>query len=157
MPELTFSQRQLMNRARKFVTMKMKKRMELRQTKKSKKDKAKMRKLLSEQLLEKIKQQFAGQGFDVQQEEGADGSAQPKLTFKLERQEEPEKEAAQETVLEAAQESQTSDTGNLAAEKDQELRKKLAEKPVDAGSTGSDDVITIQSKKVKTRKRKSKA
>ena len=29
-PELTFSQRQLMNRARKFVTMKMRKRMELR-------------------------------------------------------------------------------------------------------------------------------
>ena len=38
-PELTFSQRQLMARARKFVTMKMKKRAELRQTKKEVKDK----------------------------------------------------------------------------------------------------------------------
>ena len=36
-PELTFSQRQLMNRARNFVTMRMKRRAELRMTKQGKK------------------------------------------------------------------------------------------------------------------------
>ena len=36
-PELTFSQRQLMNRSRKFVTMRMKKRQEIRTTKKGRK------------------------------------------------------------------------------------------------------------------------
>ena len=40
-----------MNRARKFITMRMKKRMELRMTKKGKKDRIQARKLLSEQLM----------------------------------------------------------------------------------------------------------
>lgn len=54
-PELTFSQRQLMNRARKFITMRMKKRMELRMTKKGKKDRVQARKLLSEQLMQQLR------------------------------------------------------------------------------------------------------
>ena len=58
-PELTFSQRQLMNRARKFITLKMKKRMELRTTKKTIKDKVKMRKLLSEKIMDQLRAQFA--------------------------------------------------------------------------------------------------
>jgi uncharacterized protein (DUF2344 family) len=57
-PELTFSQRQLMNRARKFITLKMKKRMELRTTKKTIKDKVKMRKLLSEKIMDQLRAQF---------------------------------------------------------------------------------------------------
>ena len=44
-----------MNRARKFVTMKMKKRMELRMTKKGKKDRLKARKLLSEQVMQQLR------------------------------------------------------------------------------------------------------
>ena len=40
-----------MNRARKFITMRMKKRMELRMTKNAKKEKMKARKLLSEQVI----------------------------------------------------------------------------------------------------------
>lgn len=58
-PELTFSQRQLMNRARKFITMKMRKRMEMRLTKKDKKDKIKARKRLSEQVLAQLRARFA--------------------------------------------------------------------------------------------------
>ena len=50
-PELTFTQRQLMNKARKFVTLKMKKRMELRMTKKGKKDRIMAKKMLSEQII----------------------------------------------------------------------------------------------------------
>jgi len=51
-PEMTYSQIQLMNKARKFVTLKMKKRQEMAANKRSKKDKIKMRKLLSKQLIE---------------------------------------------------------------------------------------------------------
>ena len=40
-----------MNRARKFVTLKMKKRMELRMTKKGKKDRIMAKKMLSEQII----------------------------------------------------------------------------------------------------------
>lgn len=76
-PELTFSQRQLMNRARKFITMRMRKRMELRMTKKEKKDKVKARKLLSDQVLTQLKAKLAEQGLlndkgeiDGQQAEG---------------------------------------------------------------------------------------
>ena len=49
--EPTFSERQLMNRARKFITMRMKKRMELRMTKNANKERIKARKLLSEQVI----------------------------------------------------------------------------------------------------------
>ena len=55
-PPLTFSQRQLMNRARKFITMRMKKRQELRVVKKGKKDKVKQRKLLSNSMLDQLRQ-----------------------------------------------------------------------------------------------------
>jgi len=41
-----------MNRARKFITKKMAKRMELRATKKTKKDHLKARKLFSEQVMD---------------------------------------------------------------------------------------------------------
>ena len=51
-----------MNRARKFVTMKMKKRSELRTTKTGIKDKKKMRKLLSDQILSQLRAQFEQQG-----------------------------------------------------------------------------------------------
>jgi len=54
-PELTFSQRQLMAKARKFVTLRMKKRQEMRQGKKSKKQQLKMRQLMSDRLLEQLK------------------------------------------------------------------------------------------------------
>ena len=51
-----------MNRARKFVTLKMKKRMELRATKKTIKDKILMRKMLSEKIMGQLRAQFAAQG-----------------------------------------------------------------------------------------------
>ena len=51
-----------MNRARKFVTLKMKKRMELRATKKTIKDKIQMRKMLSEKIMGQLRAQFAAQG-----------------------------------------------------------------------------------------------
>ncbi len=44
-----------MNKARKFITMKMKKRMELRMTKKGKKDRLKARKMLSEQVIAQLR------------------------------------------------------------------------------------------------------
>ena len=44
-----------MNRARKFITMKMRKRAELRATKKTKKDRMNARKLLSEQLMKQLR------------------------------------------------------------------------------------------------------
>lgn len=50
-PEPTFSQRQLMNRARKFVTMKMKKRAEMRVAKGSLKDRIRAKKVLSEKVM----------------------------------------------------------------------------------------------------------
>ena len=53
-PEMTFGQIQLMNRARKFVTMRMKKRAEIRMGKKQLKEKARYRQLLSAQLLEQL-------------------------------------------------------------------------------------------------------
>ena len=54
-PEMTFTQIQLMNRARKFVTMRMRKRMEIRMGKRSKKDKMQMRQLLSDQLMAQLR------------------------------------------------------------------------------------------------------
>jgi len=44
-----------MNRARKFITMKMKRRMELSKTKKSKKERMKARKLLSDSLMKQLR------------------------------------------------------------------------------------------------------
>lgn len=55
-PELTFSQRQLMNRARKFVTFKMKKRMEMRENKKTMKDKRNLKKQLSDKIMNQLRQ-----------------------------------------------------------------------------------------------------
>lgn len=49
--ELTFAQQQLVNRARSFVTMKMKRRQNLRDQKKEGKSLKKLRKLLSDQLM----------------------------------------------------------------------------------------------------------
>lgn len=49
--ELTFGQQQLVNRARSFVTMKMKRRQNLRDQKKEGKNLKKLRKLLSDQLM----------------------------------------------------------------------------------------------------------
>ena len=57
-PELTFSQRQLMNRARKFVTLRMKRRKELSMSKQGKKNLIKQRKLLSEQVMAQLRQRF---------------------------------------------------------------------------------------------------
>ena len=54
-PELTFSQRQLMNRARKFVTLRMKRRKELSMSKQGKKNLLKQRKLLSEQVMAQLR------------------------------------------------------------------------------------------------------
>ena len=54
-PELTFTQRQLMNRARKFVTLRMKRRAELRMTKQGKKNRAQQRKLLSAQVIAQLR------------------------------------------------------------------------------------------------------
>ena len=65
-PELTFSQRQLMNRARKFVTLRMKRRAELRMTKNGKKSKANQRKLLSEQVIAQLRERFAQQGREAE-------------------------------------------------------------------------------------------
>lgn len=48
--ELTFSQQQLVNRARTFVTMKMKRRQNLRESKKEAKNIIKMKKIMSDQL-----------------------------------------------------------------------------------------------------------
>lgn len=60
--------------------MKMKKRLELRATKKSKKDKLKMRKLLSDQIMNQLRAQFAQQGMiEAEGEEGADPT---KIVFK---------------------------------------------------------------------------
>ncbi len=50
-PEMTYGQILLMNKARKFVTMRMKKRAEIRQGKKQRKDAGKLRELLSTQML----------------------------------------------------------------------------------------------------------
>ena len=57
-PEMTFGQILLMNKARKFVTMRMKKRMEIRMGKKQKKENNKLRQLLSTQLLQQLKDNF---------------------------------------------------------------------------------------------------
>jgi len=51
--ELTFSQMQLVNKARSFVTLKMKKRQIIRQQKNEKKEITKLKKLLAHQLIQK--------------------------------------------------------------------------------------------------------
>lgn len=68
--ELTFAQQQLVNRARSFVTMKMKRRQNLRDQKKEGKNLKKLRKLLSDQLMSG--QQAIGQGFEIEDDEDDD-------------------------------------------------------------------------------------
>lgn len=57
-PELTFSQRMLVNRARQFITKRMRRRVELRQAKQSKKQQRQMRAQLSQKLYEQFKTQI---------------------------------------------------------------------------------------------------
>lgn len=116
-PELTFSQRQLMNRARKFVTMKMKKRMEMRANKKTMKDKRNMRKMLSDQIMNQLRQQFQEQGMIEAEGDPADPT---KLVFK----------AKEVEAVEERPEGLAADTGNHQsgeAEKSQKVVKKISE------------------------------
>lgn len=64
--ELTFGQQQLVNRARSFVTMKMKRRQNLRDQKKDGKNLKRLRKILSDQLMS---QQGMQQEIEVDDEE----------------------------------------------------------------------------------------
>jgi len=118
-----------MNKARKFVTMRMRRRIELRTSKNEKKDKVKARKAMSEQLLKQLRAQFAQQGM-IDDDTGeidtdkiqTDAEGKKKLVFKLGGDEENKSEAIQVTVP-AKQEEQvinnmraSADTGNQAAE-----------------------------------------
>lgn len=53
-PELTFSQRMIVNRARSFITKRMKRRVEMRTVKSSKKTVRKMKLLLSDEMMSKF-------------------------------------------------------------------------------------------------------
>jgi hypothetical protein len=50
-PELTFSQRMIVNRARSFITKRMKHRLEMRSVKQGKKNQRKMKLLLSDEMM----------------------------------------------------------------------------------------------------------
>ena len=171
--EPTFSQRQLMNKARKFVTMRMRRRIELRTSKNEKKDKVKARKAMSEQLLKQLRAQFAQQGM-IDDETGevdtdkiqTDVEGKKKFVFTLGGDEE-KKESIQVTVPTKQEEKVSSsnmrasaDTGNQAAEseKRQAMRQQQEQQQqADAGSTGGDEVINIESNPLKKKKkRKSK-
>lgn len=172
--EPTFSQRQLMNKARKFVTMRMRRRIELRTSKNEKKDKVKARKAMSEQLLKQLRAQFAQQGM-IDDETGevdtdkiqTDAEGKKKFVFTLGGDEE-KKESIQVTVPTKQEEKVSSssnmrasaDTGNQAAEseKRQAMRQQQEQQQqADAGSTGGDEVINIESNPLKKKKkRKSK-
>ena len=95
-----------MNRARKFITMKMKKRIELRDAKNKVKNKIKARKLLSEQVLAQLRAQFEQQGLMVEegQEEGN----------KIETGGDAEDDEGGEPIISAK--SPSADTGNQAVE-----------------------------------------
>ena len=54
-PELTFSQRMIVNRARQFITKRMKHRMEMRAVKQGKKNMKKYKLLLSDEMMKQFK------------------------------------------------------------------------------------------------------
>jgi hypothetical protein len=58
-PELSFAQRMLVNKARGFITMKMKKRMEVRAVKQNKKAVKKVRMMLSDKMMEQMRELHA--------------------------------------------------------------------------------------------------
>ena len=60
-PELSFAQRMLVNKARSFITMKMKRRMELRQMKQGKKAMKKMKMMLSDKIMAQMQELKADQ------------------------------------------------------------------------------------------------
>lgn len=57
-PELTFSERMIVNKARGFITKRMKRRAEIRNLKNSKKADRKMKKMMSDQIFEQFKDQL---------------------------------------------------------------------------------------------------
>ena len=141
-----------MNRARKFITMKMKKRMELRATKKGKKDHLKARKLLSERVIEQLRAQFAQQGLikaDGQVEEGAEGTTK-KFTIEIGGSGSvnvSEKQAPVNDLKKA-------DTGNVGSADFSAVKPQRNE--ADTGSMASDEILNISSTKQK-KKKKSKS
>ena len=61
-PELSFAQRMVVNKARSFITKRMKKRIEVRQVKNNKKSMWKMRKMLSTKMMAEMEAMQAKQG-----------------------------------------------------------------------------------------------
>lgn len=60
-PELTFSERMIVNKARGFITKRMKRRAEIRNLKQSKKADRKMKKMMSDKIFEQFKDQLRAQ------------------------------------------------------------------------------------------------
>ena len=134
-----------MNRARKFITMKMKKRMELRDSKNSKKNKIRARKLLSEQVLAQLRAQFEQQGL-MNQEDQVNVN-------KIETGGDAEEDEGSETPIVSAK-SGAADTGNQAADSEKRQMFHLdQQQQIDAGSTGSDEILNISATKQKKKKK----
>ena len=121
-----------MNRCRSFITMKMRKRMQMRQIKDGKKELKKKRRVLSDQLMEQLKQRLIAEQQATQADE-ADDAEMPTM---------PAKEAL---VVESG------DTGKSCGDPVFEVKK--AEK-APSDSTGSDDVLLTINKERKKKKRR---
>jgi hypothetical protein len=108
-----------MNRARKFVTMKMKKRAELRTTKRGKKDRLKARQLLSEQVMRQLRAKFQQEGLINEDGEidvekiGAEGSSR-KMILNLSNNN-PTNEDKDDTSSSSPIIPREADTGNQAS------------------------------------------
>lgn len=119
----------MVNRCRSFITMKMRKRMQMRQIKDSKKELKKKRIMLSNQLAEQLKQQLQ----QAQQKE-----EDPEVT--------PPEPKPQQVVVESG------DTGK--SEPIFDVQKQVPSTP-GGDSTGSDDVLlTINKEQRKLKKRR---
>lgn len=126
-PELTFSERMTLNRCRSFITMKMRKRMQMRQIKDGKKELKKKRRVLSDKLMEELKQRIIAEQQAAAEVEVASPEKAP-------------------VVVESG------DTGKSCDEPVFEVKK--AEK-APSDSTGSDDVLlTISKEQRKLKKRR---
>ena len=164
-PEPTFSQRQLMNRARKFVTMKMKKRAEMRVAKGSLKDRIRAKKVLSEKVMQQLRAQFERQGLinedgeiDVEKMGGEGATKKMTLTIGGDQgdQAEEKTETSPKKIKSMEVQQPQADTGNQATEKytsdeSSEVKQKGGQQ-ADAGSTGSDEVLNISATKQKKKK-----
>lgn len=81
-PELTFSQRMIVNRARSFITKRMKHRLEMRSLKKGKKMTRKMKLLLSDEMMKQFQQQIEAQQLATKEQEHLDTGSKTENTLR---------------------------------------------------------------------------